>query len=115
LEEDSINVVPVYNAHITSMTVHELSECYNVAQEYQDEEDPINIQISENEENHVVEDPKLESVMYAQPLSMCKVNMGQNKIQSLHGYETTGMMKLWKKLHAYYVSIKIYSQPHFHK
>jgi hypothetical protein len=75
-EEGSMDVVPVCSVHRTSMTVHELLECYNVAQEDQDEEDPRNIQIPETEGKRAVEGPELESVVYAQPLRMCKVNIG---------------------------------------
>jgi hypothetical protein len=75
-QKKGMDVVPVCSVHRTSMTVHELLECYNVAQEDQDEEDPINIQIPETEGKHTVEGPELESVVYAQPLRTRKVNIG---------------------------------------
>jgi hypothetical protein len=44
------------------MTVHELLECYNVAKEEHDEEDPRNVQVPETEGEQAVEGPELESV-----------------------------------------------------
>jgi hypothetical protein len=68
LEEGPMEVVPMCSAHRASMIVHELLECYNVAKEEQDEEDPRNIQVPETEGERAVEGPELESVVYAQPL-----------------------------------------------
>jgi hypothetical protein len=39
-EEGMMEVVPVCSAHRAKMIVHELLECYNVAKEEHDEEDP---------------------------------------------------------------------------
>ena len=64
------------SAHRYSMTVHELLECYNVAKEEQDEEDPRNIKVPETKGEHVVEGPELESVAYAQPLNTLNLNVG---------------------------------------
>jgi len=60
-----MDVVPVCSAHRTFMIVHELLECYNVAQEDQEKEDPINIQIPETKGKCIVEGPELEYVVYA--------------------------------------------------
>jgi hypothetical protein len=54
------------------MTIHELLECYNVATEEQDEEDPRNIQIPGIEGEHDVEGPYIEYVVYKTQ----KVNIG---------------------------------------
>jgi hypothetical protein len=35
----------VCNAHKSNINVHELLECYNVAKEERDEEDPMNVQV----------------------------------------------------------------------
>jgi hypothetical protein len=75
LEEGTMEVVPMCSAQ-ASMIVHELLECYNVAKEEQDEEDPRNIQVPETEGEHAVEGPELESIVYAQPLKTRKVNIG---------------------------------------
>jgi hypothetical protein len=45
LVEEMIEVVLVCNAHKASLTVYELLECYNVAKEEHDEEDPKNVQV----------------------------------------------------------------------
>jgi hypothetical protein len=74
-----MEVVPMCSAHIASMIVHELLECYNVAKEEQDDEDPRNIQVLETEGERVVEGPELESFLYAQPLKTEKVNIGINE------------------------------------
>jgi len=52
-----MEVVPILDAHIASMTVHELLECYNVANEEHDEEDPKNVQVPETKGEQVVERP----------------------------------------------------------
>jgi len=71
-----MEVVPMCSSHRDSIIVHELLECYNVAKEEQDEEDPRNIKVPEIEGEHVVEGPELESVVYAQPLNTLKLNVG---------------------------------------
>jgi hypothetical protein len=76
MEEGTMEVVPVCSVHRASMIIHELLECYNVAKEYQDEENPLNIQIPKTEGECVVEGPKLEYTAYAQPLKTHKVNIG---------------------------------------
>jgi hypothetical protein len=60
-----MDVVPMGSSHKTSMIVHELLGCYNVAQEDQDKEDPINMQIPETEGKNIVEGPDLECFAYA--------------------------------------------------
>jgi hypothetical protein len=75
-EEGSMDVVPLCSAHRASMTIHELQECYNVAKEDHDEEDPRNIQIPETKGNYTVEGPKLDYVVYAKPLRTRRVNIG---------------------------------------
>jgi hypothetical protein len=40
-----MKVLSVCSAHRASMTVHELLECYNVAKQEPDEDDPRNIQV----------------------------------------------------------------------
>jgi hypothetical protein len=75
LEDGLMEVVSMCSAHITSMIVHELLECYNVVKEEQDEEDPRNMQISEIEVEHTLEGLELEYVSYAQPLKTHKVNI----------------------------------------
>jgi hypothetical protein len=71
-----MDVVHVCSAHRASMIVHEILEHYNVGKEDQDEEHPRNIQIPENEGEHVVEGPELGSVACAQPSRMHKDNIG---------------------------------------
>jgi hypothetical protein len=56
-EEDSMEVIYVCSAHNIAMTFHQLLECYNVAQEVQEEEDPKNVQILETKGECVVEGP----------------------------------------------------------
>jgi hypothetical protein len=51
-KEGSMEVVSMCNAHRSSMTLHELLKCYNVAKEYQEEDDLRNIQIPETEGEH---------------------------------------------------------------
>jgi hypothetical protein len=67
-KEGSMEVVPVCSAHIVTMIVDELLECYNVDKEEHDEEYPINIQVLETEGERVVEGPKLEFVTYTQSI-----------------------------------------------
>jgi len=50
--------------------------CYNVVEEYQYEEDPINVKIPEIEGVRIVEGPDLESTIHANPFKTCKVNIG---------------------------------------
>jgi hypothetical protein len=47
LEEGTMEVVSVCSAHRANINVHELLECYNVAKEEHDEEDPRNVQVPE--------------------------------------------------------------------
>jgi hypothetical protein len=58
------------------MIVHELSECYNVAKEEHDEENPKNVQIHEIEGGQAVERIELESTTYIQFIKTRKVNIG---------------------------------------
>jgi hypothetical protein len=81
--EDSIELVPVCSVHRSSVIVREVLECYNVVGEDQEDEDPRNLQIPETEGERAVEGPKLESVVYAKPLRMCKVNIGTKISPSL--------------------------------
>jgi hypothetical protein len=76
LEEGTMDVVSVCSAHGFNINVHELLECYNVAKEEQDEDDPRNVQVLETEGERVVEGPELESVAYTQPIKTWKVNIG---------------------------------------
>jgi hypothetical protein len=46
-EEETMEVILVCSEHSTKMIVRELLECYNVAKEEYDEEDPRNVQIPE--------------------------------------------------------------------
>jgi hypothetical protein len=71
-----MEVVPICNAHRASMTIHELLECYNVTKEENDEEDPMNVQVTETEGEHMVEVPKLKSIAYAQPIKTHEINIG---------------------------------------
>jgi hypothetical protein len=43
--------------------VEEVFHCYNVVEEYQEEEYPRNVQIKKTRDEHVVEGPKLEFFM----------------------------------------------------
>jgi hypothetical protein len=72
-------VVLVCSAHKASMTVHELMECYNVAKEENDEEDPRNVQVPETEGECAVEGIELESSTYTQPIKTHKVNIRMKK------------------------------------
>jgi hypothetical protein len=54
----------VCSAHRASMIVHQLLECYNIAKEEHDEEDPRNVQVPKIEGERIVEGPDLESVAY---------------------------------------------------
>jgi hypothetical protein len=71
-----MEVVPICSVHRANMIVHELLECYNVAKEEHDEEDPRNVQVLEIEGEQVVEWPELESNAYAQCIKTQKVNIG---------------------------------------
>jgi hypothetical protein len=61
------------------MTVQKLLECYNVAKEEHDEEDPRNLKVPETEGERIVEGLELESIAYTQPIKMKKVNIGMTK------------------------------------
>jgi hypothetical protein len=50
-EEETMEVIPVCSEHKNKMIVHKLLECYNVAKEEYDEEDPRNVQILRQKEN----------------------------------------------------------------
>jgi hypothetical protein len=56
-----MEVVPVCSAYITTITIHELLECYNVSKEEHDEEDPKNVQVHETKGERVLEGTNLES------------------------------------------------------
>jgi hypothetical protein len=43
-------------------------ECYNVAREDQEEEDPRNVKVPKTEGEHAIEGPKLEYFVYVKPL-----------------------------------------------
>jgi hypothetical protein len=63
--------------HRYSATFGEVMHYYNVAKEDQEEDEyPRNVKIPENEGEHAVEGPHLESARYAKPLRTCKVNIG---------------------------------------
>ena len=49
LEEGLMEVVPMCSVHRDSMTIHELLECYNVAKEEHNEEDPRNVHVTKTE------------------------------------------------------------------
>jgi hypothetical protein len=49
-----MELVPLCSVHKANMIVHELLECYNVAKEEHDEEDPRNVQVHETEGERVV-------------------------------------------------------------
>jgi hypothetical protein len=66
LEEGTMEVVSMCSVHRANINVHELLECYNVAKEEQDEEDPRNVQVPKIEGERVVEGPYLESTTYTQ-------------------------------------------------
>jgi hypothetical protein len=66
----------LYSIPKFSATVEEILNCYNVAEEDQENEDPKNLQIPETEGEHAVERPELESMIYANPLITRKVNIG---------------------------------------
>jgi hypothetical protein len=71
-----MELVPLCSAHKATMTIHELLECYDVAKEEYDEEDPRNVQIPETEGELVVEGPEIESATYRQPIKTWKLNIG---------------------------------------
>jgi hypothetical protein len=73
LEEGTMEVAPVCSAHRASMIVHELLECYNVAKEEIDEEDPGNTKVPHTEGEPILEGLELESAAYAEPLNTQKV------------------------------------------
>jgi hypothetical protein len=56
------------SVHKASMIFLELLECYNMAKEEHDEEDPRNIQVNEKEGERAVEGPNIEFVAYSQPV-----------------------------------------------
>jgi NADH:ubiquinone oxidoreductase subunit D len=66
----------VCSAHRANINVHELLECYNVAKEEHDEDDPRNVQIPKTEGERVVEEPKLEFVAYIHSIKTQKLNIG---------------------------------------
>jgi hypothetical protein len=68
MEEEHIEIVHMCSAHRESATIHELLECYNVAKEYQEEEDPRNVQVPKTKGEHIVVGPELESDAYENPL-----------------------------------------------
>jgi hypothetical protein len=76
-----MEVIPIRSANKDAMNVHELLECYNVAKEEHDEEDPRNVEVPDTEGEHVVEGTNIESIMYTQPINMRKVNIGTRKNQ----------------------------------
>jgi hypothetical protein len=63
-KEEMMEVVLVCSVHKSKMIFHELLECYNMAKEEYDEEDPRNVQILETEGARSIEGPELESVTY---------------------------------------------------
>ena len=71
-----MEVVPVYDAHRFIMIFHGLLECYKVAKQEHDEEDPKDVQVRETEGEHTVEGMELESVVYTQPIKKQKVSIG---------------------------------------
>jgi len=58
----------MYSAHGVTAIVEEVFHCYNVVEEYQEEEDPRNVQIPKIEGEHTVEGPNIESIVYEKPL-----------------------------------------------
>jgi hypothetical protein len=62
--------------HKSSSTVIELLTCYNLTEQYQDEEDPRNVQVPENEGKHATEGLEPESNVYVKTLRVCKLNIG---------------------------------------
>jgi len=66
----------LYNVPRFIATIEGVLDCYNVAQEYQEDEDPRNFHIPGIEGECVVEGPELESIIYAKPLRTWKVNIG---------------------------------------
>jgi hypothetical protein len=70
LEEGGMEVVSVCSAQRANINVHQLLECYNVAKEEQDEDDPRNVQVPETEGEKAIEGPYLESSTYTQPKNM---------------------------------------------
>jgi hypothetical protein len=60
--------IPLYSSPRFTSTVEEVFHCYNVVEQYQEEEDPRNVKILETEGERAVEGPKLKSVIYAKPL-----------------------------------------------
>jgi hypothetical protein len=114
-EEESMEVIYVCSAHNASMTVHQLLECYNVAQEAQDEEDPRNVQVPETEGERIVEGPELESTTYAQPLKTQKVNIGTEENPKFAQIGDYWSDETIEKLQIYCTNIKTYSQLHFQR
>jgi hypothetical protein len=58
------------------LNAHDILEFYNVDGEYQEDEDPINLQVPETEGERIVEGRDIEFVVYPNPLKMHKVNIG---------------------------------------
>lgn len=50
-------------------------ECYNVTNEYEEEDYPRNLQITETKGERKVVGPELESTYYAKAIKMWKVNI----------------------------------------
>jgi hypothetical protein len=58
----------LYSEPRVTVTYKEILHFYNVVEEYQDEEDPRNVQIPKIEGERTVEGPKIESIVYEKPL-----------------------------------------------
>jgi hypothetical protein len=61
------------------MTVHELLECNNVTEEYQEEEDPRNVKVLDTEGEHTIVGLELKFDAYVKPLRVEKVNIGMKE------------------------------------
>jgi hypothetical protein len=84
MEEGHVELVPTYSAHRESITNHGLLECYNITEdnkdeEYQEEEDPRNVKVPKTEGECIVVGPELKANTYANPLRVCKANIGMKK------------------------------------
>jgi hypothetical protein len=73
------------------------------------------LNLSETEGECAVEDPKIESVMYAKPLKKCKVNIGTKDNPKFPNLDINGMKKLLRTLLIYYTNDETFFQLHFQR
>jgi hypothetical protein len=85
--------------------VKELLSCYHVEEEAPDEDDPLNIQITEIEGEREVEGPSMESKVFSPPIKVKKVNIGtleNPKMASIGDYwDEKTIERITELLHKY--------------